>query len=143
MKHELAELLCRHGLCAPGDVPPAQALAGGVSSDIWRVDLKGGPVCVKRALPRLRVAQRWEAPVARNRYEYEWFRVAGTAAPGAVPRVLFREDDAFAMEYFDPAAHPVWKEELRRGQADARFAAQVGATLAAIHAATAGRTCRR
>jgi aminoglycoside phosphotransferase (APT) family kinase protein len=139
VKRDLAELLSRHGLCAPGDTPRAEALAGGVSSDIWRVDLAAGPVCVKRALPRLRVSQRWEAPVARNRYEYEWFRVAGAAAPRAVPKVLFREGDAFAMEYLDPAAHPVWKEELRRGNADARFAAQVGGTLATIHAATAGR----
>ena len=136
---EVAELLCRNGLCAAGEEPRAQALDGGVSSDIWRVDLAGGPVCVKRALPRLRVAQRWEAPVARNRYEYEWFRVAGEAAPGAVPKMLFRDGDAFAMEYLDPAAHPVWKEALRQGRADPAFAAQVGRTLAAIHAATAGR----
>jgi aminoglycoside phosphotransferase (APT) family kinase protein len=136
---EIAELLSRNGLCAAGDQPRTEALAGGVSSDIWRVDLAGGPVCVKRALPRLRVSQRWEAPVSRNRYEYEWFRVAGEAAPGAVPRVLFRDGDAFAMEYLEPAAHPVWKEALRQGRADPAFAAQVGRTLAAIHAATAGR----
>jgi aminoglycoside phosphotransferase (APT) family kinase protein len=136
---ELAELLCRNGLCRAGEQPRAEALAGGVSSDIWRVDLASGPVCVKRALPRLRVSQRWEAPVARNRYEYEWFRVAGEAAPGAVPKVLFRDGDAFAMEYLDPAAYPVWKEMLRQGRADAAFAAQVGRTLAAIHAATARR----
>jgi aminoglycoside phosphotransferase (APT) family kinase protein len=135
----LAELLRRHGLCGAGDEPHAEALAGGVSSEIWRVDLPSGPVCVKRALPRLRVAQLWEAPVARNRYEYEWFRVAGEAAPGAVPRVLFRDEDAFVMEYLDPAAHPVWKEALRQGRADPAFAARVGRTLAAIHAASAGR----
>jgi aminoglycoside phosphotransferase (APT) family kinase protein len=139
LNREIAELLCRNGLCQAGEQPRAEALAGGVSSDIWRVDLAGGPVCVKRALPRLRVSQRWEAPVSRNRYEYEWFRVAGEAAPGAVPKVLFRDGDAFAMEYLEPAAHPVWKEMLRQGRAEPAFAAQVGRTLAAIHAATAGR----
>ena len=46
-----------------------QTLEGGVSSDIWRVDLPGASICVKRALPRLRVAQVWEAPIERNRYE--------------------------------------------------------------------------
>jgi aminoglycoside phosphotransferase (APT) family kinase protein len=135
----ILELLRRGGLCGPGEAPRAEALAGGVSSDIWRVDLARGAVCVKRALPRLRVAQLWEAPVARNRYEYEWFRVAGEAAPGAVPRVLLRGEDAFVMEFLDPAAHPVWKQELRQGRADAAFAAQVGRALAAIHTATAGR----
>ena len=60
------DFLQRAGLGKPVRM---EALSGGVSSDIWRVDLSRGPVCVKRALPRLRVAQLWEAPVERNRYE--------------------------------------------------------------------------
>jgi len=117
-------------------MPRAEALAGGVSSEIWRVNLAAGAVCVKRALPRLKVAQLWEAPVERNRYEYEWFRIAGAAAPGAAPRVIAREDGAFVMEYLDAARHPVWKALLREGRADAAFAAQVGGALARVHAAT-------
>lgn len=116
-----------------------EALSGGVSSEIWRVDLAAGRFCVKRALPRLRVAQLWEAPVERNRYEYEWLRVAARAAPAAAPEVLARDESAFVMEYLDPARYPVWKELLRQGRADPPFAARVGATLAAIHTATAGR----
>jgi aminoglycoside phosphotransferase (APT) family kinase protein len=123
-------------LCGREETPRAEPLGGGVSSDIWRVDLAAGPVCVKRALPRLRVAQVWEAPVERNRYEYEWFRVAGAAAPGAVPQVVARGESAFVMEYLDPARHPVWKELLREGHASAEFAAQVGRALARIHSAT-------
>jgi aminoglycoside phosphotransferase (APT) family kinase protein len=126
-------------LIGMNEVPPAAALSGGVSSDIWRVELARGAVCVKRALPRLRVAQVWEAPVERNRYEYEWFRVAGEAVPQAVPRVLAQREGVFAMDYLDPARHPVWKTQLAEGRADAGFAAQVGRALAAIHAATAGR----
>jgi len=123
-------------LAAPGESPRGAALAGGVSSDIWRVDLASGRVCVKGALPRLRVSQLWEAPVERNRYEYEWLRIAGKAAPGCAPRVFAERSGLFAMEYLEL---PVWKEELRQGRADPAFAAQVGATLAAIHSATAGR----
>jgi aminoglycoside phosphotransferase (APT) family kinase protein len=40
------------------------------------------------------------------------------------------------MEYLGA---PIWKELLRQGKAEPRFAAQVGRTLAAIHTATAGR----
>ena len=138
MPPEIIALLRRAGLCGPAETPHAEALAGGVSSDIWRVDLAAGPVCVKRALPRLRVAQLWEAPVERNRYEYEWFRIAGAAAPGAAPRVIAREEGAFVMEYLDAARHPVWKALLREGRADAAFAAKVGSALARIHAATTG-----
>jgi aminoglycoside phosphotransferase (APT) family kinase protein len=113
---------------------PAEELSGGVSSEIWRV----GGACVKRALPRLRVAQKWEAPIERNRYERLWLETARAAAPGAAPRVLAADDQAglFAMEYL---GLPVWKALLREGKADSAFAAQVGATLAAIHSATAGR----
>ena len=110
-----------------------------MSSEIWRVDLASGPVCVKRALPRLRTAQRWEAPVERNRYERLWLDAAGEAAPGAAPRILASDDRAglFAMQYLPL---PVWKERLRQGDAQPAFAARVGATLAAIHSATAGRS---
>ena len=126
--------LRRERLIPAHEVPPFMELNGGVSSEIWQV----GNVCVKRALPRLRVAQRWEAPVERNRYERLWLEAAAAAVPGAAPRVLAADDAAgvFAMQYLDL---PLWKERLRQGHADPAFAAKVGATLAAIHSATAGR----
>ena len=34
-------------------------LTGGVSSDIWRVTTPSRRFCVKRALPKLKVAQEW------------------------------------------------------------------------------------
>ena len=127
------------GLAAPGERPAAVALTGGVSSDIWKVELRSGPVCVKRALPRLRVAQLWEAPVERNRYEWRWMQAAARVAPGSAPRVLAHDEaGVFAMEFLDGARHPLWKDELRAGRADAAFAARVGERLARIHAATAG-----
>jgi aminoglycoside phosphotransferase (APT) family kinase protein len=139
LPEEVLSFLRKLDLLGRNEIPAATALAGGVSSDIWRVDLAGGPVCVKRALPRLRVAQLWEAPVERNRFEYEWLRLAGQAAPAAVPRVIGQDNGFLAMEYLEPEAHPVWKDELRKGIAAAPFASQVGKQLAAIHAATAGR----
>ena len=130
--------LRRSGLAAQGEAPAAQALAGGVSSDIWRVELGRATVCVKRALPRLRTAQRWEAPVERNRYERRWIETANRIVPGVAPRVLAADDDAgcFAMEYL--GGLPLWKAELAAGRADAGFARAVGERLARIHAATAG-----
>ena len=121
--------------------PPMTPLAGGVSSDIWRVDLPAGPVCVKRALPRLKVAALWEAPVERNRYEWEWLREAGRIAPACVPPLVAHDVEAgcFAMGFLDPAAHPLWKAQLRGGLARETTARAVGERLAAIHDATAGR----
>ncbi|MBS0338331.1 MAG: aminoglycoside phosphotransferase family protein [Proteobacteria bacterium] len=126
------------GLAGPAETPAAEPLTGGVSSDIWKVALASGTICVKRALPRLRVAQVWEAPVGRNRYERLWMGTATGLVPGIAPRVLaWDEAGYFAMEYLDPVSHPLWKAELAAGRADAAFAARVGRALARIHAGTA------
>ena len=126
------------GLAAADEQPQAQALPGGVSSDIWKVDLRSGTVCVKQALARLRVAQLWEAPVERNRYEWRWMKAAAAAVPGAAPRIIAHDESGlFAMEYLGGLA--LWKSELRDGRVDVSFAGSVGKALAAIHASTAGR----
>ncbi|WP_437358736.1 phosphotransferase family protein [Inquilinus limosus] len=136
---ELLAALRRMGLAGPDETPRFTALTGGVSSDIFRVDLASGPICVKRALAKLRVAADWRAPVARNLYEARWMRVAAGIVPSAVPRLLGQDEaaGALAMAYLAPEDHPVWKAELRDGRADPAFAAEVGRRLAAIHAATA------
>src|SRR5690242_12126936 len=100
----ILEALRRMGLLAGGAKAAGEPLAGGVSSDIWRIVLPAGSVCVKRALPKLRVAADWRAPIERNRYEARWMRYAGRAVPGAAPAVL-GEDEAsgvLAMEWLDP-----------------------------------------
>jgi len=125
-------------LIPPQVRPRAIALAGGVSSDIWCVERPSGAICVKRALPRLRVAQLWEAPVERNLYERRWMQTASAIVPGIAPRVLAHDDAGmFAMEYLDPAQYPIWKAQLHAGHADPDFARSVGARLVRVHAATA------
>ena len=136
LPEEVLAFLRKHRLAEADELPPAAPLAGGVSSDIWRVDLRSGPICVKRALPRLRVEQLWEVPVERNRYERMWMETANAIIPGAAPRVLAADDAGyFAMELL--AGYPLWKAELAEGRADRAFAARVGSCLARIHAATA------
>ncbi len=132
--------LRRMGLAAAGERPALTPLAGGVSSEICRVELAAGPACVKRALPRLKVSAEWKAPVERNHYEVEWMRTAGAVVPGFVPRILGEDaqSGAFAMEYLDPGLHPVWKAQLRDGAIEAPVAAEVGRRIARVHAATAG-----
>jgi len=127
------------GLVAEGDAPRLTALTGGVASDIWKVETRERTFAVKRALPRLRVAQEWTAPVSRNASEVDWMTIAGAVAPSAVPRILAHEQGvgAFAMEFLEPGRFPVWKAELAAGRVDPAFAAKVGSTIASIHAATA------
>jgi len=138
---DLVVALERMGLIAFGEEFTMTPLAGGVSSDIVRVDAARGSFCVKRALEKLRVEADWHAPVARNHSEAEWFRVAGGIVPDAVPR-LFAEDvnaGLFAMQWLAPEAYPVWKAELRDGRIEPRIATEVGRRIALIHAGTAGR----
>jgi 5-methylthioribose kinase len=138
---EWLSALARAGLVAPGESATVTPLAGGVSSDIVRVEAHGRTFCVKRALAKLKVAADWRAPVERNHAEAEWIRVAGEVDAHAVPAIL-AEDSAqglFAMSWLPPDAFPVWKAELRDGRIDPAFAAEVGRRIARIHAATADR----
>jgi fructosamine-3-kinase len=136
---QVIQALARLGLLGSEDTPRFTRLTGGVSSDIWRVDLARGPVCVKRALPKLRVEQDWFAPVERNAYEAAWMRRAAAVAPEAVPQLLGQDDAAgvLVMAYLDPANHRLWKADLRAGHTDPDVARTVGNRLVRIHAATA------
>ena len=136
---ELLAALRRLGLLGPEVSVSGEVLTGGVSSDIWRIDLPGGPICVKRALARLRVTADWRAPIARNVYEARWMRRAAAASPGAAPALLGQDEasGSLAMEFLPSETHPLWKARLRGGSADAGFAAMVGTVLSRIHAASA------
>ncbi|WP_088279875.1 phosphotransferase family protein [Ideonella sp. A 288] len=137
---EFAQALHELGL-AGRSVLTGEPLTGGVSSDIWRLDTSQGPVCAKRALARLRVAADWRAPIERNRYEARWMQVADAAVPGCAPRVLGQHPalGVLVMSWLPPDDHPLWKAQLRDGQADLATAQAVGRTLVRIHAHSAAR----
>ncbi len=136
---DLADFAREAGLVRPGETPIWTPLAGGVSSDIWRLDAGGRTVCVKRALAKLRVADDWRAPVDRNLYEWRWFVTVRAHFPESVPKPIALDEarGVFAMAFLAPADHPLWKARLLVGAADPAFAAQVGARIGQIHAATA------
>src|SRR5216110_1011438 len=100
--------------------PDVSALPGGVSSDIYRVELAEATICVKRALPKLKVAADWRVPPERNRNEVEWMKAAGAIVASAVPQILAEDaaGGAFAMSYLPADLCPSWKERLRGGEVD-------------------------
>jgi 5-methylthioribose kinase len=116
-------------------------LGGGVSCDVYTVDLPGRRIVVKRALPKLRVVVDWRAPPERSEAEVAWIRLVAGIDPKLVPNILGEDHKRhiFAMEYIPPERFPLWKTQLAEGRIDAGFAAEVGAALARIHASTAGR----
>jgi aminoglycoside phosphotransferase (APT) family kinase protein len=135
----LIEPLRRMGLLKAGERACFKPLTGGVSSDIYLVETGGRRFCVKRALPRLKVAALWEAPVERNAAEAAWMRAVAHWLPRAAPRVLGEDAKAglFAMDYLAPGDHPLWKTQLLAGRVEPGFAAAVGRDLAVIHARSA------
>lgn len=137
---DLATALRALGLVGPTEAVTCRPLTGGVSSDIVEVATPTRRFCVKRALPRLKVAASWEAPVERNAAEAAWLRTVAGWLPDAVPGLLAEDASRglFAMDYLPPDTYPVWKSELLDGRADAAFGAAVGMVLGTIHRRSAG-----
>jgi aminoglycoside phosphotransferase (APT) family kinase protein len=116
-------------------------LVGGVSSELWRVDAAARTFCVKRALPRLLVADEWYAPVRRNVEEVRWLRFAASVTPRQVPTVV-ADDPAMGiaiLSWFDPAHWSVWKAQLLDGLVRPAVSAEMGELLAALHRASAAQ----
>ena len=95
-------------------------LTGGVSSDIWLVALPGGPICVKRALPRLRVAARDALLACYDTLAQTYLAGVGWEPPAALERraarllpglLLARVDGKSSVEYITDEAD---REVVRR-----------------------------
>lgn len=134
----LPSLLADAGIVWSGE-PEVVPLTGGVSSDIVRIRLDDGRLyCAKRALPKLKVASDWQAPLERNHYEIAWLRRAAEIVPGAAPNVLGedREHGIALLEFLAPDDFLLWKAELLAGRADPKTPQAVAHALGRIHAAT-------
>jgi aminoglycoside phosphotransferase (APT) family kinase protein len=135
----LSAFLLTRDIARPGEPVQWTPLAGGVSSDIWKVTLPGRTLCVKRALPQLKVAAEWLAPVSRNAYEWAWMEFAARHCPDNVPAPIAHDPDAglFAMAFLASEVHPVWKNQLLAGAVSPATASAVGTVLGKLHAASA------
>ncbi|MGH3724367.1 MAG: phosphotransferase [Mycobacterium sp.] len=127
-------LLAGAGL-APLD---AQPLTGGVSSDVWRVQLSSREsVVVKRAVERLRVQSHWVAPLERNAFEARYLALAAKIVPSFTPQVVVADDSLHAFAMTDLGPLPSWRDDLASGRVDPRVGSALGQRLASVHACTA------
>ena len=131
----IVDFVARWGLVPVGAASRYERLPGGVSSDIWLVRAGPAACCVKRALPRLRVAADWRAPIERNTKEAGWIKAVAGFMPEAVPALLAEDGEAgmFAMDYLPPQSFEGWKVQLQRGHVMPATAAEIGRCLARIH----------
>ncbi len=106
-------------------------LGGGVSNNVFLVQATGRRFVLKQSLGRLRVHDDWRADRARIVRERQALEdAAGLLPAGAVPRVLWADDDnyLFAMEAA-PAGAESWKARLLAGRLEPAVAARAGALL--------------
>lgn len=139
---DIAQSLVGLGFAERAQGVAFEPLAGGVSSDIWKVSGPGmAPVCVKRARARLAVAADWQVPVERNHFEAEFLRVADSEVPGFAPALLAEDTDLgfLVLDYLPPDRWRLWKAELMAGRVDLAVAERAGAHLGALAAKTRGR----
>jgi 5-methylthioribose kinase len=125
----------RCGLLRPDEKARITSLAGGVSSDIWKIQTADRSFVVKRALPALKVAAQWRADPRRSRREVDYLRWLAEVAPGWGPRVIADDPEQclVAMEWLAPDVFPLWKTELLAGRIDVGCAGMVGDRLACLH----------
>jgi aminoglycoside phosphotransferase (APT) family kinase protein len=137
----LRDALSRMGLLTGGEPASFVELTGGVSARIVSVTTPRQILCVKQALPKLRVKTDWAAPLSRNAAEVSWLRMVAKISPNSVPSVLGEDrlSSTFAMTYLDPVAYPVWKDQLLDGVVDQSVPVQLAQLLLRIHNGTANK----
>lgn len=137
--HEaIKKILSNIGLAQQDDAITVKALTGGVSSNIFQLTTKHAQYCLKQALPQLKVAKQWLAPVDRVFAEIDWLQTAATIAPDAVPQILGvdQASKSFVMQHLGDE-YLNWKTQLLAGRIADKVAAQLGSILGRIHSQTA------
>ncbi|MET1414768.1 aminoglycoside phosphotransferase family protein [Roseibium sp. HPY-6] len=138
LRNRCEQLAAEIGLVDPAAIDDVLPLTGGVASDIAMVNADGKRFCIKFALPKLKVAEDWHAPVHRNKAEYEWLRTAARIAPECAVKLFGRSDSlhGFAMEYVSGEEVSLWKTDLLEGKSDSSRPAAVGDLIGRIHQAS-------
>lgn len=133
-----ADYLCRRGWIGAGPVS-VEALSGGVSNVVLRIETADRRFVLKQSRPQLRTRDAWFSDLERVYREQEVMQaLAPHLPPYTVPEVFFvdRGDYVFVMAHA-PRGAGVWKQELLAGDIDFAFGEYVGRILGRIHESTA------
>ncbi|MCF8710059.1 phosphotransferase family protein [Rhizorhapis sp. SPR117] len=114
-------------------------LEGGVASDVRVVDTPDGPLVIKKALAKLKVAADWFSDPARAMIEVAAIEAFGSVGgKETVPEIVWvrPDENCFAMRFVDPRLSN-WKSDLMGGKVDLATAARVGEILGQFHSRSA------
>lgn len=135
--HVLASAALRgEGLLGDAEVV-FEPLAGGVSNDVVIARTGGASYVVKRALPRLRVSEVWEASAERSNTEASALRWARAIDARAVPEVFAadRSGNVIVIQ-LAPSGFANWKDQLLSGVVRAELGTRLGGLLGGWHVAS-------
>jgi len=116
-------------------------LEGGVASDVRVVETREGPIVVKKALAKLKVAADWFSDPSRSLVEVAAIQAFGDVAdPRNFPQIVWVRPDehCFAMRLVDPRLRN-WKTDLLAGRIDLATVARAGTVLGTMHSNSAAR----
>ena len=134
---EVAGYLAGRGVLTPDAAVTVESLGGGVSNAVFAIHGPGHGLVLKQALPRLRVADTWEADPARALREGLALQTLHALTPESVPDCLDVDETRYAIVMpHAPAGWHDWKSRLLTGEARVDAAAQLGRLLATWHLAT-------
>lgn len=133
------ERLARRGVIPTTEGATVEVLSGGVSADVVVVGSGERRIVVKRALPRLRVAQEWASSPSRVILEAAALEAARRIRPDNVPAVLDLDEERLVLA-LACAPHDAlnWKQELLSGAVDPTIGGWLGIALADWHTQSAG-----
>ncbi|BCX17232.1 MAG: methylthioribose kinase [Geminicoccaceae bacterium] len=98
---------------------------------VFLVDGPRGAVCVKQALPYVRlVGESWPLGLERARFEWEALRVQHRLAPGLVPEPLHFDEQLYAIVMERLAPHIIMRKGMIAATVYPRFAEQIATFLA-------------
>ncbi|WP_437891913.1 hypothetical protein [Phytobacter sp. V91] len=130
----IREVLQTMGLINDAETLHVKPLTGGVSSNILKVSAGDKHFCLKQALPKLKVAKEWLAPLERVFAEIDWMKTVAHIAPNAVPHIkgVDRSALCFVMDYLPTEKFSNWKSQLLNGNIDVAFAGMMGEVLGKV-----------
>lgn len=91
-------------------------VSDGVMNLVFLVDGPSGSVCVKQALPHVRLDESWPLPLDRNTWEKTYFETTAPFVDGATPAIHHHDPEQFVLMIEKLAPHVVLRDALIKGR---------------------------
>lgn len=109
-----------------GGAPPdwvVREVSDGVMNLVYLVDGPAGSLCVKQALPHVRLDESWPLPLARNIWEKTYFEAVAPFSDRATPEIYHHDAEQFVLVLEKLAPHIVLRNALIEGRRFPKVAA--------------------